>query len=105
MKSQPRPDLTSLLAEMPLSPPEGYHYEVEEYRRNIVSFWLCGGRKYLHRDNNSARTIHSFYDYKKNKWYSPINSKKMGNEVAPEDMRPWTAMPLNLNPLMSALYA
>ena len=87
-----------------MKPPKGYHYEVEAYRRNIVSFWLCGGPKYLHRDNTSARTIHSFYDYKKNKWYSPINSKKIGNEVAPEDMRPWTAMPLNLNPLMSAFF-
>lgn len=102
MKSQPNPDLTTLLTEMPVKAPEGYHYEVEEYRRNVVSFWLCGGPKYLYRDNTSPRTIHSFYNYKKNVWYAPINSKKMGDEVAPEAIRPWTAMQLNLNPLMAA---
>jgi len=102
MKSQTKQDLATILSEMPVKPPKGYHYEVEEYRRNIVSFWLCGGPKYIHLDGNSARTIHSFYNYKKNVWYAPINSKKMGDEVAAEDMRPWTAMPLQLNGLMAA---
>ena len=85
-----------LLKEMPLKPPKGYHYEVTEHKRNIVAFWLCGGPTYLYRDNTSARTIHSFYNYKKKVWYSPINSKKAGDEVKPDDMRPWTAMPITL---------
>lgn len=103
MKSQPSLDLIQILAEMPVEPPEGYFYEITEHKRNIAAIWLTGGPTYLHLDNKSARTIHSFYNYKKKVWYAPINSKKVGAEVAPEDIRPWTAMPLQLNGLMSAL--
>jgi len=91
--------------EMPVKAPDGYHYEVTEHKRNVAAIWLCGGPKYIYNDGNSARTIHSFYNYKKKVWYSPINSKKAGEEVDPATMRPWTAMPLQLNPLMSALLA
>ena len=87
---------------MPVKAPEGYHYEVTDFKRNVVAFWLCGGRTYLYKKGESAQTIHSFYNYKKKVWYSPINSKKMGAEVAPENIRPYTSMPLNLNPLMLA---
>ena len=89
--------------EMPVKAPEGYRYEVSEFKRNVAAVWLCGGPTYLHLENKSARTIHSFYNYKKKVWYAPVNSKKMGAEVAPESIRSWTAMQLNLNPLMSAL--
>ena len=102
MKSPHNQDLITLLTELPVEPPKGYHYEVEEYRRNIVSFWLCGGPTYLYNGGHSARTIHSFYDFKKKKWYAPINSKKIGAEVDPASIRPWTAIPLSLNPLMAA---
>ena len=88
--------------EMPVKAPDGYHYEVTHHKRNMAAFWLCGGPKYIYNDGKSARTIHSFYNYKKKVWYAPINSKKEGAEVAPESMRPWTAMQLNLNPLMAA---
>ncbi len=96
-------DLNSLLKEMPVKAPKGYHYEVVEFKANVAAFWLCGGPTYLYNGGETARTIHSFYNYKKKVWYSPANSKKMGAEVAPESIRSWTAMPLNLNPLMSAL--
>ena len=92
-------DLTQILAEMPVKAPKGYHYEAEEHKRNVASIWLCGGPKYLYRDNTSARTIHSFYNYKKKIWYAPINSKKVGEEVSPDKIRPWTAMPLQLRGL------
>lgn len=87
---------------MPLTPPKGYHYEVQEHKRNVVSFWLCGGPTYQYLDGGTPRTIHSFYNYKKKVWYAPVNSKKIGDEVDPATMRPWTAMKLNLNPLMAA---
>lgn len=87
---------------MPLEAPKGYHYEVSEFKINVVAFWLCGGPTYIYKGGESPRTIHSFYNYKKNVWYSPINAKKVGTEVNPRNMRPWSAMPLNLNPLMAA---
>ena len=105
MKSQSSLDLISILAELPFEPPKGYFYEITEHKRNVAAIWLTGGPKYLHLENKCARTIHSFYNYKKKVWYAPVNSKKMGAEVAPESIRSWTAMPLNLNPLMSAFAA
>ena len=105
MKSPDSLDLSSLLMEMPVKAPKGYHYEVTEFKRNVAAFWLCGGPKYLYNGWKTARTIHSFYNYKKKVWYSPINSKKVGAEVAVKAIRPYTSMSLNLNPLMAALMA
>lgn len=87
---------------MPVKAPEGYHYEITDFKRNVAAFWLCGGPTYLHNGGECARTIHSFYNYKKHVWYSPLNSKKVGGEVDPSDIRPYSSMPLNLNPLMAA---
>ena len=89
---------------MPVKAPKGYHYEVTEFKRNVYAIWLCGGRTYLYKKGESARTIHSFYDVKKKVWYAPINSKKVGKPVSITTIRAWTAMPLNLNPLQSLLY-
>lgn len=89
---------------MPVKAPKGYHYEVTEFKRNTYAIWLCGGPKYLYKDHQCARTIHSFYDVKKKVWYAPINSKKVGKPVSINTIRAWTAMPLNLNPLQSLLY-
>ena len=85
-----------------MKPPKGYHYEVTEHKRNVAAIWLCGGPTYQYLDGGTPRTIHSFYNYKKKVWYAPINSKKAGDEVDPAKILPWTAMQLNLNPLMAA---
>ena len=87
---------------MPVKAPKGYHYEITEHKRNVAAIWLCGGPTYLHNGGETARTIHSYYNYKKKAWYSPINSKKVGEEVHPSNIRPYSAMPLKLNPLMAA---
>ena len=94
MKSPDNLDLNSLLKEMPVKAPKGYHYEVTDFKRNVAAFWLCGGPKYLYNGWKTARTIHSFYNYKKKLWYSPINSKKVGGEVAVEKIRPYSSMPI-----------
>jgi len=41
---------------------------------------------------------------KKKQWFAPVNSKKVGEPVDINSTRPWTAMPLNLNPLENLLY-
>ena len=90
------------MTELPFRAPEGYWYEIEEFKRNMAAIWLCNDRYWLFKNEKGHRTIHSFYDMKKKQWLAPINAKKPGNPVKPEDMRPYTAMPLNLNPLMQA---
>ena len=105
MKSPNKVDLPSTLIEIPFEPPKGYHYETTEHKRNVVAVWLCGGPQYLYKDGQSARTIHSFYNTKKGTWHAPINCKRAGDEVKLSQIRPWTAMQLNYNPLEVLLFA
>ena len=104
MKSQDNQGLSSILTEFPFKAPEGHWYEVEEVKRNMAAVWLCNKRFWLYKNETGGRTIHSFYDMKKKQWLAPINSKKPGKPVKVEDMRPWTSMPINRNPLSALLY-
>ena len=104
MKSQDNQDLTNILSEFPFKAPEGHWYEVEEVKRNMADVWLCNKRFWLYKNAAGGRTYHSFDEMKKKRWRAPINSKKPGKPVKVEDMRPWTSMPLNRNPLSALLY-
>jgi len=83
------------------SPPDGYYYETEEFKRNIISIWLCNTRKFVYNGGAATRTIHSFYNTKTREYFAPINSKTVGSRVNIEETRNYTSMPLKLNPLMS----
>ena len=83
------------------SPPDGYYYETEEFKRNIISIWLCNTRKFVYNGGAPTRTIHSFYNTKTREYFAPVNSKTVGSRVNIEETRNYTSMPLNLNPLMS----
>jgi len=82
--------------------PTNYCYEFEDFKRNIIAIWL---RCDLHFDYNHGvptRTIWGFYDTKKQQYFSPVNSKTIGDCVNIKDTRNYTAMPLKLNPLEAA---
>lgn len=83
-------------------PPEGYSYEVRQYKRNILSIWLCNHTKFNYNNNDPVSTIWGFWDIKKQCYYAPINSTKHGDQVNIGDTRPYTAMKLNLTPLEAA---
>ena len=87
------------MTSLPFEAPEGYYYKVHEFKRNVVSIWLYNTQKFLYNDGEVSRTIHSFYDYKKDIWYAPLTPNRVGEPVEVENIRPYTAMPLNLNPL------
>jgi len=74
--------------------PEGYSYEVEEFKRNIFSIWLRCHRKFDYNMGKPTRTIWGFYDYKKCRFYSPVNSSTVGKEVDFDDTRDYTSMPI-----------
>jgi len=95
-------NLLKLPPSFPHEPPEGYSYEVRQHKRNIVSIWLCHHCQYNYNDGNPISTIWGFWDTKKQCYYTPINSTKQGDPVDINDTRPYTAMQLNLNPLMAA---
>jgi hypothetical protein len=94
--------MIELPVDFPHKPPENYTYEVEEFKRNVISIWLRDHRKYDYNNGKPVRTIWGFYNSKKREYYSPVNSKTVGKVVDVNDTRSYTSMPLNLNPLMSA---
>ena len=85
----------------PHKPPEGYSYEVKEHKRNMVSIWLRNHASFSYT-SDPVRTIWGFYNTKKGCYHAHINSSKHGNQVDIKDTRDYTAMQLNLNPLMQA---
>ena len=87
--------------DFPHEPPENYSYEVTQHKRNVVAIWLRDYRKYVYTSDD-VRTIWGFYDTKRGEYFAPINHKKQGQSVDITDTRSYTAMQLNLNPLMSA---
>jgi hypothetical protein len=84
-----------LIPQFKHKPPEGYSYEVEEFKRNVFSIWLVSHRKFDYNNGKPTRTIWGWYDYKKCKFFSPVNSTTVGKEVKFGDTRPWTSMPIN----------
>lgn len=87
------------LPPLPYSPPEGYYYEATEFKRNIISIWLCNTYKFDYNLGAPTRTIHSFYNTKTREYFVPVNSKTIGACVNIKDTRNYTAMPLKLSPL------
>ena len=90
--------------DFPHQPPQGYSYEVKDYKRNVISIWLRDHREYSYT-NDDVRTIWGFYNIKKRQYIAPINAKKPGKVVDITKTRSYTSMQLNLNPLEYALYS
>ena len=81
------------------SPPDGYYFEYEELKNNVIRIWLCNTRKFDYNLGASTRTIHSFYNSKRKKYYAPINAKTVGKEVDIKSTRNYTAMQHKQSPL------
>ena len=82
--------------------PDGMYYEVEEFKRNVFRIWVCYRRKFDYNLGKPVKCVWGFYDYKKCEYFAPVNSSTVGKVVNFKNTRDYTAMPLNLNPLMSA---
>jgi len=82
--------------------PQGYTYEVEEFKRGIFSIWLRCNREFDYNLGKPTRTIWGFYSHKKCEFYSPVNSKTIGKVVDFKNTRSYTAMPLKQTPLEAA---
>ena len=103
MKEQTLSDC--VLSLIPHQPPEGYSYEAVQFKRDIIAVWILCHRRFVYNGGTPTRTIWGFYNTKTKRFYAPINSKTVGEEVSLTDTSPYTSMPLNLNPLEYALYA
>lgn len=82
-------------------PPQGYSYEIEQFKRNLLAIWICNHGKFSYTDK-TPKSIWGFWCSKTGKYYAPINSKTIGKEVKIEDTTSYSSMQLNLNPLEAA---
>ena len=83
-------------------PPTDYSYETVQFKNNVVAIWILCHRRFIYNDGNITRSIWGFYNTKTKQYHAPINSSKQGDKVELKDTTPYSAMQLNLNPLMSA---
>jgi len=97
--------LREIQTSFPHFPPTGYKYETLPFKRNLYSIWTVYDRGFSYNGNTPSRCIWGFYDAKQKCYYAPINSSKCGDMVDVNNTTPYTAMPINLNPLEMCFYA
>lgn len=82
--------------------PEGYSYEFESFKRNVISIWLRHHAIYDYNLGKSVRTIWGFYNSKTKSYHSPINSSTVGSVVKIQNTTSYTSMPIQQTPLQAA---
>jgi len=82
--------------------PKGMFYEVEEFKRNVFSIWLCYDKEFDYNLGKPVRCIWGFYNYKKCQFFSPVNSSAVGKQVDFKNTRNYTAMPIKQTALEAA---
>ena len=85
-------------------PPEGYRYEAIRKNANVISIWTVCNPGFVYNDSNDIRCIWGFYNPKKQQYFAPINSNKVGESVDFSNTTPYSAMQLNFNGLEQLLY-
>lgn len=83
----------------PHQPPRGYKYQVVPFKTNIVAVWTVYLGQFVYNSGGVSRSIWGYYNTKKQQYYAPINSKRVGDVVDINRTSPYTAMQLNLTPL------
>lgn len=91
--------MIELPIDFPHSAPEGYSYQVEEFKRGVLSIWLVHHKNYVYAEGKTVRTIWGFYKSKTKDYFAPINAKTIGEKVSIDRTRNYTSMPLKLSPL------
>ena len=92
------------MIDFPHLPPEGFSYSFESFNARYDAVWIVNHSVFSYRDT-PPKSIWGFYSSKKQKYYAPINSKKVGKEVLIKDTSPYSAMKKNLNPLEAVLFS
>tara|TARA_Y100000592_G_scaffold32003_1_gene50901 strand:+ start:31 stop:327 length:297 start_codon:yes stop_codon:yes gene_type:complete len=91
--------------DFPHQPPAGYRYEAIRKNASTMSIWTVCNPGFVYNDGNDVRCIWGFYNPKKQQYYAPINSKKVGAPVDINATTPYTAMQLNFNGLEQLLFS
>ncbi len=89
--------------EFPHKAPEGFKYETDQFSKTVIRIWI---RNYNHEfvgcSEPHPKSVWGFFCQRTKQFKAPIHKDKIGKIVKPEDTTPYSAMQLNLNPLMSA---
>ena len=83
-------------------PPKGYHYEVDQFRRNVHRICIVNDGTFSYTDV-APKSVWGFYNTKTGKYSAPVNFSKQGDTVDINRTTPYSAMQLNLNPLEQCL--
>ena len=75
--------------------------KLSQFRRNVHRICIVNDGTFSYTDV-PPKSVWGFYDTKKGRYSAPINYSKQGDPVDINNTRPYTAMQLNLNPLMAA---
>jgi hypothetical protein len=81
--------------------PKGYFFSYEEYKAGVIRIWLNNTRKFDYNLGKPTRTVWGFYNFKKGKYFAPVNSSTVGKEVDFKNTRNYTAMQVKSSPLDS----
>ena len=79
--------------------PNNCYYEYKDFRKNVLSIWLCDRTTYNYTTRNPINTIWGFYNTKTRQYHAPINSKKIGKVVDIDKTTAYTAMQIICTPL------
>ena len=93
--------MIELPSSFPHKPPKGFHYEVDQFRRDVYRICIVNDGTFSYTDV-APKSVWGFYNSKTGKYSAPINFSKQGDTIDIGKTRPYTAMQLNLNPLMAA---
>ena len=85
------------MIEFPHVAPQGYSYEFDTPKRNLVRVWCVNHREFSYT-SEQVRSVWGFYKPKTKKYHAPINSSKVGDVVDIDDTTPYSAMQI-LRPL------
>jgi len=88
--------------EFPHKAPEGYRYEYEDFKRNVISIWIWNGTRFDYNGGTPVRSIWGFYNTKTRTYHAPVNSNTIGNVVSIERTSPYSAMVPKQTPLEAA---
>ncbi len=91
-----------MIIEFPHSPPQGYSYEYEEFKRNIYSIWIRNHTRFDYNGGDPVRSIWGFYNTRTKTYHMPINSSTVGHAVDIERTTPYSAMIPKQTPLEAA---
>lgn len=83
----------SLPTDFPYNPPQGYSYETQVFKTNIISIWIRNHARFSYT-NDPVKSIWGFYNIKKRCYIAPINHKRPGKIVDVKSTSAYSAMPL-----------